>query len=263
MNTQDLYTFAQRYIPGGVSASARVNAAIGHPFYVSRGDGPHVYDQEGREYVDMCTSHGASLLGHNHPAIKEAVTQALEMGVICAYETEHHSALAQQVCEMIPCAEMVRFAGSGTETMMHALRLARAATSREVVLKFEGHFHGYVDYLYYSSAPPLDRAGPAAAPRPYRQSAGMPAALDSLIIVIPFNDPSSLEAAFAHHGSEIATLVMEPINYDSGCITPDPGFVQLCRELCSRHGVVLFFDEVLTAFRMAPGGAASLSWRDT
>lgn len=255
MNTQELYAFAQRYIPGGVSASARVNAAIGHPFYVSQGDGPFIYDQDGREYVDMCTSHGASLLGHNHPAIAAAVMRALELGIICAYETEHHSALARQVCEMVPAAEMVRFAGSGSETMMHALRLARTATGRDVVLKFEGHFHGYVDYLYYSSAPPLQHAGPAAAPYPYRQSAGMPAALDPLVIVVPFNDPHALEAAFAQHGQEIATLVMEPVNYDSGCILPDPGFVQLCRELSNRYGAVLFFDEVLTAFRMAPGGA--------
>ena len=257
MNTQELYDFAQRFIPGGVSASARTNAAIGHPFYVSRGDGPYVYDQDGREYVDLCTSHGASLLGHNHPAIVAAVTRALDLGIICAYETEHHSALAQQVCAMVPAAEMVRFAGSGSETMMHALRLARTVTGREVVLKFEGHFHGYVDYLYYSSAPPLDGAGPASSPRPYRQSAGMPAALDPLVIVVPFNDPDALERAFAEHGSEIATLVMEPINYDSGCILPEPGFVQLCQDLCRRHGAVLFFDEVLTAFRMAPGGAQS------
>src|SRR5215470_15663491 len=152
-----LYETARRYLPGGVSATARMNPAIGHPFYVSRGDGARVYDLDGREYVDMCISHGASLLGHNHPRIVAAVARALEDGIICAYETEHHVALAKKITELVPCAEMVRFAGSGTETVMHGLRLARAATGREKVIKFEGHFHGYSDFLNYSWAPPLDQ----------------------------------------------------------------------------------------------------------
>jgi glutamate-1-semialdehyde 2,1-aminomutase len=250
-----LYADAQRYFPGGVTATARANPAIGRPFYVARGDGAYVYDLDGREYVDMCISHGASLLGHNHPRIRAAVAQALELGVICAYETEHHVALARLISEMVPCAEMVRFAGSGTETVMHGLRLARAATGREKVIKFEGHFHGYSDFLNYSWAPPLDQAGPAEAPHAYRESAGIPPRLDDLVVVVPFNDPAALEAAFARHGHETAALMLEPINYDSGCVVPQPGFLQLCRQLCDRYGVLLFFDEVLTAFRMAPGGA--------
>jgi glutamate-1-semialdehyde 2,1-aminomutase len=254
-SAETLYTDAQRYFPGGVTATARANVAIGHPFYVARGAGAYVYDLDGREYVDLCISHGASLLGHNHPRIRAAVERALELGVICAYETEHHVALAQLIAEMVPCAEMVRFAGSGTETVMHGLRLARAATGREKVIKFEGHFHGYSDFLNYSWAPPLDQAGPADAPFSYRESAGIPPRLDDLVVVVPFNDPAALEAAFARHGSATAVLMMEPINYDSGCVVPQPGFLKLCRELCDRYGALLFFDEVLTAFRMAPGGA--------
>ena len=252
---ESLYAAAQQYFPGGVTATARANPVLGHPFYVSHGDGPYVYDLEGREYVDMCISHGASLLGHNHPRIVAAVGRALELGVICAYETEHQVALAQLITELVPCAEMVRFAGSGTETVMHALRLARAATARNKIIKFEGHFHGYSDFLNYSWAPPLEQAGPANAPTPYRESAGIPPLLDDLIVVVPFNDPAALEAAFARHGHETAALMLEPINYDSGCIEPKSGFLQLCRELCNRYGALLFFDEVLTAFRMAPGGA--------
>jgi glutamate-1-semialdehyde 2,1-aminomutase len=253
-SAEELFATARRYLPGGVTASARVNPAIGRPFYVSRGNGASVYDLDGREYIDICVSHGASLLGHNHPRIVAAVARALEDGIICAYETEHHVALAKKITELVPCAEMVRFAGSGTETVMHGLRLARAATGREKVIKFEGHFHGYSDFLNYSWAPPLDQAGPAERPIPYPQSAGMPAGLRDSVIVVPFNDPAALEDAFARHGHAVATLIMEPINYDSGCIPPRPGFAQLCRELCDRYGVVLFFDEVLTAFRMAPGG---------
>lgn len=255
-SSEKLFELARQVLPGGVSASARVNRALGHPFYISRGDGPLVYDLDGQAYVDMCTSHGASLLGHNHPAIRAALAQAAELGIICAYETEHHSALARRITEVVPCAEMVRYAGSGSETIMHALRLARATTGRNKLIKFEGHFHGYVDYVYYSSDPPLDQAGPREAPTPYPQSAGMPdQQLRDLIVVVPFNDPEALQAAFEKHGREAAALVMEPINYDAGCIVPRPGFARLCRELCDQYGCLLFFDEVLTAFRMAPGGA--------
>jgi glutamate-1-semialdehyde 2,1-aminomutase len=250
-----LHNAAQRFFPGGVTATARANPVLGHPFYVARGDGPYVYDLDGKPYVDMCISHGASLLGHNHPRVRAAVERALDLGLLCAYETEHHVALARLISEMVPCAEMVRFAGSGTETVMHALRLTRAATGRDKVMKFEGHFHGYSDFLNYSWAPPLDQAGPADSPRPYRESAGIPAQLDDLMIVLPFNDPAALEAAFARHGHATATLLLEPINYDSGCIVPQPGFLELCRKLCDYYGVLLCFDEVLTAFRMARGGA--------
>jgi glutamate-1-semialdehyde 2,1-aminomutase len=250
-----LYGVARLYLPGGVCASARANEAVGHPFYVSRGDGSRVYDLDGREYVDMCMSHGASLLGHNHPRVREAVARALELGIICSCETEYHSALAKKITELVPCAEMVRFAGSGTETVMHALRLARTATGREKIIKFEGHFHGYSDCVNYSVSPPLDKAGPSAKPIAYPQSSGVPANLKDLVIVVPFNDPVALEAVFAQHGHEAATLILEPINYDAGCIVPRPGLVQLCRDLCDRYGVLLLFDEVLTAFRMASGGA--------
>lgn len=254
-SAEKLFESAKQVLPGGVCATARVNQAIGRPFFVSRGDGAYVYDLDGNAFVDMCTSHGASLLGHNHPKIKAAVAKALDLGIICSYETEYPSQLAKRITEIVPCAEMVRFAGSGTETVMHALRLVRAATNREKIIKFEGHFHGYADALNYSVMPPLDQAGPATAPRPYPESGGMPVNTQDNLIIVPFNDPAALEAAFAAHGHEAAVLMMEPINYDQGCIVPQPGFVQLCRALCDQYGVVLFFDEVLTAFRMAPGGA--------
>ena len=246
---------ASRYLPGGVCASARRNDAIGHPFFVSRGDGPWLYDLQGRAFVDMSTSHGASLLGHNHPRIKAAVQQALDMGIVCSAETVHHARLAERVTELVPCADMVRFGGSGTETVMHGLRLARCATGREKLVKFEGHFHGYSDALNYSVMPPLAQAGPAHTPTPYAESSGVPANTRDHVIVLPFNDPHALEAAFAAHGGEIAALLLEPINYDQGCVMPQPGFLELCRQLCDRHGSVLFFDEVLTAFRVGPGSA--------
>lgn len=251
----DLYRQASRFLPGGVCATARVNDAIGRPFYVSRGDGAYLFDLEGRRYIDMCNSHGASLLGHNHPAIKAAVQASLDLGILCSCETEFQSRLAERITQLVPCAQMVRFAGSGTETVMHGLRLARCATGREKIIKFEGHFHGYADALNFSVMTPLGEAGPAQSPNLYAESGGIPANTREHLIVLPFNDPLALEAAFAAHGHEVACLLMEPINYDQGCVIARPGFVQLCRTLCDRHGALLFFDEVLTAFRMAPGGA--------
>ncbi len=252
------FALASRYLPGGVCASARSNKAIGHPFFVSRGDGAYLYDLQERPYLDMSTSHGASLLGHNHPRLKAAVQQALDMGIVCSAETVHHARLAQRIVELVPCAEMVRFGGSGTETVMHGLRLARCVTGREKLIKFEGHFHGYSDALNYSVMPPLERAGPSRTPTPYAESDGVPRNTREHVIVVPFNDPDALEAAFTEHGHTVAALLLEPINYDQGCVMPQPGFLELCRDLCDRHGSLLFFDEVLTAFRVALGGAQQL-----
>jgi len=255
LTAQQLFEQAQDVLPGGVSATARRNAALGHPFYISRGDGARVYDLDGRAFVDLCCSHGASLLGHNHPRIKAAVERALDLGFVCAAETEHQVKLAQKLRALVPCAEMARFSSSGTETMMHALRLARAATGRDKIIKFEGHFHGYSDFLNFSWAPPLAKAGSADNPLPYPESAGIPAVARETLIVVPFNDMRALAAAFAHHGKEVAALVMEPVNYDSGCIPPEPGFALACRQLCAVNGALLLFDEVLTAFRLGLGGA--------
>lgn len=251
----DLYARAREVLPGGVCASARANAAIGHPFFVSRGEGALLVDLDGRDYVDMCTSHGASLLGHGHPGVTAAVQAALERGILCACETEGAERLARRITELVPCAEMVRFAGSGTETVMHGLRLARSATGRDRFIKFEGHFHGYGDAFNFSVMTPLAHAGPAQAPTAWAESAGMPAHNRDDVIVVPFNDPDALRAAFAAHGDSVAALLMEPVNYDQGCILPQPGFAQLCRDLCDRHGSLLFFDEVLTAFRFCAGCA--------
>lgn len=256
MNRTDaLLTRARQVLPGGVTATARANPALGRPMYLQRGQGAYVFDLDGRRYIDFCTSHGASLLGHGHPAVTAAAARALEIGALCAAEIEHSVRLAEQLCAAVPCAEQVRFGGSGTETVMHGLRLARAATGRRLVLKFEGHFHGYSDALNYSVMPPLAQAGPAAAPTPYAESAGMPPQGADDLLLLPFNDSAALEQAFATHGDDIAALLVEPVNYDQGCVMPAPGFLQACRRLCSAHGAVLFFDEVLTAFRVALGGA--------
>ena len=140
---EQVYEFARKYLVAGVSSSTRVNQALGYPLYVSRGSGPKIYDLEDNEYIDFCVSHGASILGHNHPKIKEAINKASEMGIICSHETEYQSRYAQKICQLVPAAELVRFTCSGTEATMYCIRLAREYTGKDKIIKFEGHFHGY------------------------------------------------------------------------------------------------------------------------
>ena len=250
-----LFQESSKYLVGGVSASTRLNKALREPFFMSRGDGSKVYDVEGREYIDLCISHGATFLGHNNPGIKEAIGQALDMGIICSGETEFQTALAQKICEMVPSAELVRFASSGTEATMYAIRTARSYTGKEKIVKFEGHFHGIHDYATWSFAPPLDQAGPEEQPIPFVQTSGVPAAIKDLIIPLPFNNLDVLERTIKTRKDEIAAVILEPICYNCGCLKPLPGYIEALRELTRDNDIVLIFDEVLSGFRMGPGCA--------
>jgi glutamate-1-semialdehyde 2,1-aminomutase len=254
--TDSLFDFAQKYLVAGVSGSARLNAALGRPLYLTHGDGCRLTDVDGRTYIDYNLSHGATFLGHNHPGVRKAIQQALDMGVICAYETEYHSRLAAQLCQVIPCAEQVRFANSGTEATLAAIRLARAATGRNMILKFEGHFHGLHDYVVWNAhGTPRDQF-PTYPYVPLEvDSAGIPPQIAQFVIVIPWNDPEAFRRTMEEHGSELAAVICEPVNYNSGCIPPEPGMLELLRDECTKAGAVLIFDEVLSGFRMAVGGA--------
>jgi glutamate-1-semialdehyde 2,1-aminomutase len=247
--SERLYEAARHVMPGGVSAAARFHPALGRPFFAERGEGSHLWDVDGREYLDFHMSFGAGLLGHGHPAIRAAVQRALDMGILCAFETEYHAETARKITELVPCAEMVRFTGSGTETTWHAVRTARVFTGRWKIVKFEGHFHGFSDVLGFSSWPPLDKAGPPEAPARIPESAGIPPADAQAVIVLPWNDIDALERCLASQGPEIAAVIMEPINYNSGGILPAPGYLAAVRDLTARHGVVLIFDEILSGFR--------------
>lgn len=246
---------ARRYLVGGTSAPARIHPALGRPLYVDRAAGPRIWDLDGREYLDLCNSHGASLLGHGHPAIRQAAERAFDLGVACAYETRHHGDLAKTLTEIIPCADLVRYTNSGTETTWHAIRTARAFTGREKIVKFEGHFHGYHDYLGYSAWPTLEAAGPESSPNSVPDSAGIPAGLKDYCIVLPFNDLHVLETTLRKRRDEIAAVILEPINYDSWTIQPLPGYLEGLRELTKELGIVLIFDEILSGFRTGLGCA--------
>lgn len=253
---EDLFNFSKRYLAGGVGTAGQMDSALGYPFYISRGDGAKIYDLEGREYVDMCISHGASILGHNHPKIKEAVEKALEIGIICSYPNEYKAQLAKKLVDIVPCAEKVRFGLSGTAVTMHALRLARAYTGKDKIIKFEGHMHGFHDYALWSAFPSLDEdIGPESSPNPVPRSSGIPKNIKEDIIVLSFNNTDVLEKTIQERKDEVAAVIMEPINYNSGCITPRPAFLKAVRELTAQNDVVLIFDEVLSAFRTGLGCA--------
>ena len=247
--SDELFVEAQRYLPGGVSAAARHHPALGRPLFAARGDGPRIWDVDGREYLDFHMSFGAGLLGHGHPAIKSAVERALDMGILCSFETEHQAAVARKITELVPSAELVRFTGSGTETTWHAVRTARVFTGRWKVVKFEGHFHGYSDTLGFSTWPPLDLAGPEGAPARIPESGGTPPADGEEVIVLPWNDAEALRRCLESSGGDIAAIIMEPINYNSGGILPAPGYLEEVRALATSHDVVLIFDEILSGFR--------------
>lgn len=254
--SENLFEFSKQCLAGGVASSGNLNAALGRPFYISRGDGAKIYDLEGREYIDMCISHGASILGHHHPKISQAVRKAVEIGSICSYPNEYQSKLAKRLVEIIPCAELVRFSTSGTEATMHALRLARAYTGKEKIIKFEGHMHGFHDYGLWSAFPSLDDdIGPEDTPNPVPRSSGVPKKIKDDIIVLSFNDNDALERTIQKHKDEVAVVIMEPINYNSGCIVPNPSFLKLVRKLTTQNNIVLLFDEVLSAFRTGLGCA--------
>lgn len=250
-----LYDRARRVLPGGVTAGARANPALGRPFYAARADGPFVYDHEGRRYVDLCTSNGATLLGHGHPAVVAAVRHALDLGIACAYDGEVQVVLAERLVAQIPSFDMVRFTTTGTEATFYAIRVARTYTGRSRVLKFEGHFHGFNDPLAFSFWPPPEEAGPLEMPRPHAETAGLPPSAKDEIVVLPFNDATAFARALDSYGDNLAAVVMEPINYDSGAILPDPAFLDLVRTETARRGIVLIFDEILSAYRTGPEGA--------
>jgi glutamate-1-semialdehyde 2,1-aminomutase len=251
----ELYARARRVLPGGVTAAARTNPALGQPFYVGRAEGALLYDVDDRPFIDTCMSNGATLLGHAHPAVAAAVRRAVDLGIACAYDGEPQIRLAERLVEQIPSFEMVRFTTTGTEATAYTIRIARAATGRSRVLKFEGQFHGFNDALAFSFWPSGDEGGPAEAPVPRPETAGLPPGAVEQILVAPFNDAAAFQRVLDQHGDELAAVILEPISYDAGAILPAPGFLELIRQETARRGIVLIFDEVLSGYRTGPSCA--------
>ena len=251
---QQQYDAARQVMPGGVNSSTRLSPALGTPFFAARAEGSKVWDIEGRPYIDMCCGHGAALLGHAHPAIDAALDHARQRGYVSVFETEYHEELARRLCQCLPCADRIRFCSSGSEATLHLIRACRAFTGRHKIIRIEGHFHGYHELIYIGGNPPPETIEQNRT-QPFVESAGIPPQFADLIVPIPFNDVDALRRAIADHGDETATLILEPINYNCACIMPQPGYLELVRQLTSEAGIVLFFDEIQSAFKKSPGGA--------
>jgi glutamate-1-semialdehyde 2,1-aminomutase len=247
-----LYERARQVLPGGVCSSTRWNSAWQKPVYAQRSHGARFWDVEGCEFIDMSMSHGASLLGHAPACVKQAFEQAWELGMLGSFDTVYHVELAEALCRIVPSAERVRFTNSGSEATLHALRLCRAASGRDKIIRFHGHFHGYHEFTFIGGHPPQDQLDVSP---PYRESAGIPRALAELVITAEYNDLAALESLIKQHKHEVGTLLIEPIDYNCGCILPEPGFLEGARQLATEHGLILFFDEVQSFAKQSPGGA--------
>jgi len=248
----DQFQAAQRHIPGGVNSPVRAFKSVGgDPVFVQRAEGAYIYGTDGREYIDYVGSWGPMILGHAHPDVIAAVKRAADNGLSFGAPTEIETAMADRVCELVPSMDLVRMVSSGTEATMSAIRLARGYTGRDRIIKFEGCYHGHADSL-------LVKAGSGALTLGTPSSPGVPAALAGFTVTLPYNDIDAFARAVAGIGDEVACVIIEPVAGNMNCIPPLPGFLEGIRELCSRHGIVLIFDEVMTGFRVALGGAQAL-----
>src|SRR5499425_3361048 len=237
---------ARQRLPGGVLGSSRY--ADEAAFVVKRGQGAKIYDVSGREYIDYVLASGPLILGHAHPAVVAAVRTQIEGGSTYFMVNEPIIELAEEVCRALPCAEQVRFTSTGSEATFFALRVARTSRQRDKILKFEGGYHGAHDYAMMSSAPRSPKAFPAAVP----DSSGIPHSIEAEVLIAPYNDLGTVEGIIAAHADELAAVIVEPFQR---LVPPQPGFLQGLREITRRHGVLLVFDEVVTGFRLAYGGA--------
>jgi glutamate-1-semialdehyde 2,1-aminomutase len=245
---EEQYDKAKKVMPGGVNSSTRLLKSLGRPFYASRGKGSLVYGVDGKEYVDMCCAHGAGLLGHAHPAIDEALRKAGEIGYVNAFETVYHEELASIVVDTVACAEKVRFCSSGSEATLHLIRACRGFTGKDKIIRIEGHFHGYHEMIYIGGHPPESEFY-RNREKPYIESDGIPKQFADLIIPIPYNDRDALEEAIHKHADETAMVILEPVNFNCAGIRADAGYLQLLRRLTEENNIVLFFDEIQSAYK--------------
>jgi glutamate-1-semialdehyde 2,1-aminomutase len=247
-----LFDRAVKSMPGGVASSFQLGDP--YPIYLKRGVGAEVWDVDGNEYYDFHNGFGSIAVGHAHPIVAEAVCNAAKNGMHFAVTVETCVELAEELCRRFNC-DQVRFTNSGTESNMTAIRVARAATGREVIAKIEGSYHGHVDQLMYSCTPGAESMGGRDMPNKTPKSKGMPKDLDQWIRVVPFNDAAAFERLLEAEGDKIAALIMEPVMMNVGIVLPQPGYLQKIRDLCTKYGVVLIFDEVKCGVTIAAGGA--------
>ncbi|WP_445428611.1 glutamate-1-semialdehyde 2,1-aminomutase [Alishewanella sp. HL-SH05] len=247
--SSELFSRAQHTIPGGVNSPVRAFKSVGgEPFFVARADGAYLFDVDGKRYIDYIGSWGPMLLGHNNPVIRQAVIDAAAHGLSFGAPCPAEVTMAETVAKLVPSMEMLRMVSSGTEATMSAIRLARGYTGRDTIVKFEGCYHGHADSL-------LVKAGSGALTLGVPNSPGVPADFAKYTLTCEFNNLAQIQQLFAAQGSEIACIIVEPVAGNMNCIPPEPGFLEGLRQLCDDYGSVLIFDEVMTGFRVALGGA--------
>src|SRR5438132_2995609 len=247
--SEQLFRRAQEVIPGGVNSPVRAFRAVGgQPLFIQRGNGSHIWDAEGSEYVDYVGSWGPLIFGHRPPEVINALQEVLEIGTSFGAPTEREVELAELITKFLPSVEKVRLVNSGTEATMSAIRLARGFTGRDRIVKFDGCYHGHGDSL-------LVKAGSGVATLGLPDSPGLPSSLAELTTVLPFNNFDALNSEFERRGKDVACVIVEPVAGNMGCVAPRAGYLELLRDLTKRSGTILIFDEVMTGFRIARGGA--------
>jgi len=247
--SEELYQRAQKRIPGGVNSPVRAfNGVGGTPVFFQKAQGAYMFDEDGNRYVDYVGSWGPMIIGHSHPAVLGAIREQMDQGLSFGAPTEIEIDMAEKVCELVPSMDMVRMVSSGTEATMSAIRLARGFTSRDKIVKFEGCYHGHSDSL-------LVKAGSGALTLGIPNSPGVPADLAKHTVTLQYNDIDSVKQCFAEIGSDVACIIVEPVAGNMNCIPPIDGFLETLREVCDESGALLIFDEVMTGFRVALGGA--------
>jgi glutamate-1-semialdehyde 2,1-aminomutase len=250
--SQSLFENAKRVLPGGVNSPVRAFARVGgNPVFFKRAAGAYLTDEDGNEYIDYVGSWGPMILGHAHPAVIARVEEAVKSGLSFGAPTEIETQLAEKVCALVPSVEMVRMVNSGTEATMSAIRVARGFTGRERIVKFEGCYHGHSDSL-------LVKAGSGALTLGEPDSLGVPADLAAQTTTLEYNDVEQVNSFFDESGDEVAAVIVEPVAGNMSCVPPEPGFLEALRAQCDKHGAVLIFDEVMTGFRVALGGAQAV-----
>ncbi len=252
--SRQLWERAGQTCPGGIHSNVR-KAWQPHPMFYDRGKGSRVWDVDGNEFIDYVLARGPLLLGHSPKPVLDAVKRQLGRGLMYAGQNELEIEASEKFCSIVPCAEMVRFAGSGSEAVLAATRLARGVTGRMKLLRFEGHYHGWFDNQMWNFAPPLDKAGPRESPIPLPATQGLNPNEAEHLIVRPWNDLALVQQAFEQHPGQIAAVITEAMMCNTGAIMPAAGFLEGLRELCTKHGALLIFDEVITGFRVSLGGA--------
>jgi glutamate-1-semialdehyde 2,1-aminomutase len=249
MSNPSLFDQAQQSIPGGVNSPVRAFKGVGgDPIFIDHANGAYITDTNGKQYIDYVGSWGPMVLGHSHPDVINAVKQAAEKGLSFGAPTIIETTMAEKVCQLVPSIEKVRMVSSGTEATMSAIRLARGFTGRDNIIKFEGCYHGHSDSL-------LVKAGSGALTFGVPSSPGVPASLADHTITLPYNDADAITASLKENGDSIACIIVEPVAGNMNCIPPEPGFLECLRSLCDQYGIVLIFDEVMSGFRVALGGA--------